>query len=55
MSVVFFVTNILVGLEIDYTCLGGSWNGKVWEMAKCKCNNLFILIKEFILLKILNN
>ncbi len=26
-----FISNILVGLEIDYTCLGGSWNGKVWE------------------------
>ncbi len=24
----FFISNILVGLEIDYTCLGGSWNGK---------------------------
>ncbi len=20
-----------MGLEIYYTCLGGSWNGKVWE------------------------
>ncbi len=31
MSIVFLISNILVGLEIDYTCLGGSWNGKVWE------------------------
>ncbi len=22
MSIVFFISNILVGLEIDYTCLG---------------------------------
>ncbi len=27
----FLISNILVGREIDYTCLYGSWNGKVWE------------------------
>ncbi len=31
ISIFFFNSNILVGLKIDYTCLGGSWNGKVWE------------------------
>ncbi len=28
-----FLSYILVGLEIDYTCLGGSRNEKVWEPA----------------------
>ncbi len=31
MSIVFLSQIFWWVLKLDYTCLGGSWNGKVWE------------------------